>query len=94
MGLNLGIFGFYSIIKIIVIRQVSKLPYFDYGKNPKNPKLSPMPGSKWRRVWYLWFISVHNGDSYGACVLERKRGFMINIKELSICTTDESRTVE
>ena len=32
--------------------------YFDYGKNPKTPKLSPMLGSRWRRVWYLWCISV------------------------------------
>ena len=24
----------------------------------KTRKLSPMPGSRWRRVWYLWYISV------------------------------------
>ena len=32
--------------------------YFDYGKNPKTPNLSPMPGSRCHRVWYLWFKSV------------------------------------
>ena len=30
----------------------------DYRKNPKTPNLSPMPGSKWCRFWYLPCISV------------------------------------
>ena len=28
------------------------------GKTLKTPKLSPMQGSRWRRFWYLWCISV------------------------------------
>ena len=32
--------------------------YFDYRKNLKTPKLSPMQGSRWLRFWYLWCISV------------------------------------
>ena len=32
--------------------------YFDYGKNLKTPKSGPMQGSRWRRFWYLWCISV------------------------------------
>ena len=28
---------------------------FNYGKNLKSPKL---PWSRWRRIWYLWCISV------------------------------------
>ena len=32
--------------------------YFDYGKNPKTPKLSPMLGWKWHRFWDLPCISV------------------------------------
>ena len=32
--------------------------YFDYGKNPKTPNLSPMPESRWRRFWDLPCISM------------------------------------
>ena len=32
--------------------------YFDYGKNLKTPKLSPMKGANWHRVWYCWCTSV------------------------------------
>ena len=32
--------------------------HFDYGKNLKTPKLSPKPGLRWCRFWYLWCISV------------------------------------
>ena len=32
--------------------------YFDFGKNPKTPKLSPIQGLRWRRLWYLWCTSV------------------------------------
>ena len=39
--------------------------YFYYGKNPKTPKLNPMQGLRWRRVWYLpplylWGQYEHN----------------------------------
>ena len=27
-------------------------------ENPEDPKFSPMPGSRWRRFWHLWSISV------------------------------------
>ena len=32
--------------------------YFDCGKNTKTPKMSPMPGLGWPKVWYPWYISV------------------------------------
>ena len=31
---------------------------FDYGKNLKTPKFSPMPRLRWRWLWDLWCISV------------------------------------
>ena len=36
--------------------------YFDYGKNLKTPKFSPMPGSKWHRFLCLWLSGqlAHN----------------------------------
>ena len=39
--------------------------YFDNGKNPKTPNLSPMPGLKWRRFWDLLCISVAIVQKYG-----------------------------
>ena len=37
---------------------LSNHDYFDYWKNPKTPKLSPMLRTRWRRFWDLWCISV------------------------------------
>ena len=31
---------------------------FWFWESPKTPKFSPMPGSRWRRFWDLWCISV------------------------------------
>ena len=32
--------------------------YFDCGKNPNTPNLSPLPGYRWCRFWDLWSISA------------------------------------
>ena len=40
--------------------------YFDYGKNPNTPNLSPMLGWKWRRFWDLPCISVGGTEVFTA----------------------------
>ena len=44
--------------------------YFYCGKNPKTPNLSPMPGSRWRMVWYLPPLYLWSSTQMKVCMGE------------------------
>ena len=52
----------YTAVHAVTYALDTNHDYFDYGTNPKTLKLSPMQTSRWRRIWYLWCISVAEMD--------------------------------
>ena len=57
--------GFLLLIVFTLRTQYMQITYTPDGpwlfwlqENLKTPNLSPIPGSRWRRFWYLWSISL------------------------------------